>query len=171
MMKALLATALLAVLVLPVAPAMSQNQTSENQTSPSTQAAQPVDVTANEMEIFDKEKKAVFRGSVDATRGTTNLKSEMLTIIYAEVKQQDGTSKMDATALEAKDNVTITTTRETITGDWAKYDPQTEKLVVGGNVKLIQGKSILTGNELQADLKTSRMKMTGGRVTGSFVPQ
>jgi lipopolysaccharide assembly outer membrane protein LptD (OstA) len=67
--------------------------------------------------------------------------------------------------------VTITTTRETITGDWAKYDPQTEKLVVGGNVKLIQGKSILTGNELQADLKTSRMKMTGGRVTGSFVPQ
>jgi lipopolysaccharide export system protein LptA len=171
MMKVLSAPAVLvplalALLLLPARPAMSQTETPS-----SARAAQPVDVSANEMEILDKEKKAIFRGSVDATRGTTNLKSEVLIITYSEVKQPDGTSKTDATALEAKDNVTITTPREVITGDWAKYDPQTEKLVVGGSVKLVQGKSILTGEELQADLKTSQMKMTGGRVKGSFVPQ
>ena len=131
----------------------------------------PVDIVANEMEILDTEKKAVFRGAVDATKGTTNLKSDTLTVTYADVKQPDGTTKTDATDLDAKGNVKITTPKETITGDWAKYNPQTEKLVVGGNVKLVQGTTVLVGNELHSDLKTSRTQMTGGRVKGSFLPK
>lgn len=130
----------------------------------------PVDVVANEMEILDAQKKAIFRGAVDATRGTTNLKADTLTVTYAEVKQPDGTSKTDATAIDATGNVTIRTPKETITGDWAKYNPQTEKLVVGGKAKLVQGATVLTGNQLDADLKTGRMQMTGGRVKGSFLP-
>ena len=72
------------------------------------------------MEILDAEKKAIFRGNVDATRGTTNLKADRLAVAYADVKQPDGTTKTDATDLDAKGNVTIKTPRETITGDWAK---------------------------------------------------
>lgn len=132
---------------------------------------QPVDIAADEMEIFDAEKKAIFRGAVDATRGTTNLKADTLTVIYSEVKQPDGSTKTDATALDAKGNVTITTPKETITGDWANYNPQTDKLVVGGKVKLVQGGTVLTGSQLDADLKTDRMQMTGGRVKGSFLPK
>lgn len=131
----------------------------------------PVDIVSNEMEILDTEKKAIFRGAVDATKGTTNLKSDTLTVTYADVKQPDGTTKTDATDLDAKGNVTITTPKETITGDWAKYDPQTEKLVVGGKVKLVQGTTVLVGNELHSDLKTNRTQMTGGRVKGSFLPK
>src|SRR4051812_40868132 len=131
----------------------------------------PVDISANEMEILDAEKKAIFRGAVDATRGDTNLKSDTLTVTYSEVKQPDGTSKTDATDLDAKGNVTITTPKEVITGDWAKYTPQSDKLVVGGNVKLVQGKTVLTGNQLVSNLKTNRTQMTGGRVKGSFLPK
>jgi lipopolysaccharide export system protein LptA len=131
----------------------------------------PVDIAANEMEILDAEKKAIFKGAVDATRGTTNLRSDTLTVTYAEVKQADGTSKTDATDLDARGNVTIKTPRETITGDWAKFNPQTNKLVVGGAVKLIQGATVLTGNELRADLNTDKIQMTGGRVKGSFLPK
>jgi lipopolysaccharide export system protein LptA len=142
---------------------------------PGTKAADtaptPVDIVSNEMEILDKEKKAIFRGAVDATKGTTNLKSDELTVTYSDVQQPDGTTKTDATDLDAKGNVTITTPKETITGDWAKYDPQGEKLVVGGNVKLVQGTTVLQGQELHADLKTNRTQMTGGRVKGSFLPK
>lgn len=133
--------------------------------------ATPVDIVSNEMEILDKEKKAIFRGAVDATKGTTNLKSDTLTVTYADVKQPDGTTKTDATDLDAKGNVIITTPKEKITGDWAKYDPQTEKLVVGGDVKLVQGSTVLVGNELHSDMKTGRTQMTGGRVKGSFLPK
>jgi lipopolysaccharide export system protein LptA len=136
-----------------------------------TAAPPPVNIEANEMEILDAEKKAIFRGSVDATRGDTNLKSDTLTVLYAEVKQPDGTSKTDATDLDAKGNVTITTPKETITGDWAKFNPQANTLVVGGNVKLVQGATVLTGPELRADLNTDKIEMKGGRVKGSFLPQ
>lgn len=131
----------------------------------------PVDITANEMEILDAEKKAIFKGAVDATRGTTNLKTDLLTVTYAEVKQADGTTKSDATDLDARGNVTIKTPKETITGDWAKFNPQTNKLVVGGAVKLIQGATVLTGKELHADLNTDKIQMSGGRVKGSFLPK
>ncbi|WP_146256113.1 LptA/OstA family protein [Aestuariivirga litoralis] len=136
------------------------------------QPATPVDIVANEMEILDKEKKAIFRGAVDATKGTTKLRSDELVVTYADVKQPDGTTKTDATDLDAKGNVLIVTPKEKITGDWAKYDPQTEKLTVGGtNVRLVQGTTVLVGQELHADLKTGRTQMTGGRVKGSFLPK
>ncbi|MCA3574068.1 MAG: hypothetical protein IOC86_09135 [Aestuariivirga sp.] len=142
-------------------------------TTPHAQTAQapvPVDISANEMEILDAEKKAIFKGAVDATRGTTRLKSDTLTVTYAEVKQPDGSMKTDATDLDARGNVTIKTPRETITGDWAKFNPQTNKLVVGGAVKLVQGATVLSGNELRADLNTDKIQMMGGRVKGSFLP-
>ena len=43
-------------------------------------------------------------------------------------------------------------------------------LVVTGNVVLTQGKTVLRGPKLNANLKTNKMDMTGGRVKGSFVP-
>ena len=147
--------------------AKTDGKTNSKAAKPST----PVDILSNEMEILDKEKKAIFRGAVDATRGDTNIKSDTLTVTYADVKQPDRTTKTDATDIDAQGNVTITTPKEVITGDWAKYDPQTEKLLVGGNVKLVQGTTVLLGNELVSDLKTDRTQMKGGRVKGSFLPK
>lgn len=136
-----------------------------------TAATKQVDIEANQMEILDAEKKAIFRGNVDARRADVSLKADELVVKYADVKQPDGTSKTDATDLDAKGNVTIKTAKETITGDWAKFNPQTNKLVVGGAVKLVQGSTVLTGKELKADLNTDRIEMSGGRVKGSFLPK
>lgn len=165
------------VLLLAAAPALAQTANAPAAPAQAKAGAKPaaaptpVDIVSNEMEILDKEKKAIFRGAVDATKGTTNLKADELTVTYADVKQPDGTTKTDATDLDAKGNVVITTPKEKITGDWAKYDPQAEKLVVGGNVKLVQGTTVLIGQELHSDLKTNRTQMTGGRVKGSFLPK
>jgi len=172
-----LAAATTALLLLAAAPALAQTATAPAAPAQAKTAAKPaaaptpVDIVSNEMEILDKEKQAIFRGAVDATKGTTNLKADELTVTYADVKQPDGTTKTDATNLDAKGNVIITTPKEKITGDWAKYDPQAEKLVVGGNVKLVQGTTVLIGQELHSDLKTNRTQMTGGRVKGSFLPK
>ena len=177
MTKSLAALCAAALLLLAAGPAAAETQQPAAKTEKAakagakSEAPTPVDVTANEMEILDKEKKAIFRGAVDATRGTTNLKADTLTVTYADVKHPDGTTKTDATDIDAQGNVTITTPKEVITGDWAKYDPQTEKLVVGGNVKLVQGTTVLQGNELVSDLKTDRTQMKGGRVKGSFLPK
>ena len=131
----------------------------------------PVDIESDKMEIVDAEKKAIFTCHVHATRGDTVLTSNEVTVFYSEIKQPDGTTKTDATNIDARGNVVIKTPKETITGDWAKIDPQTNKMVVGGNVKLVQGETVLTGPELHADLDTNQVQMTGGRVKGSFLPK
>jgi lipopolysaccharide export system protein LptA len=160
-----------AVLLQIAVPAIAQTAAQSDPPAAESTAPVQVDIEANQMEILESNKKAVFRGSVDATRGDTNLKSDELTVLYAEVKQPDGSTKTDATDLDAKGKVTITTARETITGDWAKFNVQENKLIMGGNVKLVQGSTVLTGRELHADLDTERIEMTGGRVKGSFLPQ
>jgi lipopolysaccharide export system protein LptA len=173
-----LAACAAALFLFAAAPALAQEATKTDATTATkadgkkaAKPATPVDITANEMEILDAEKKAIFRGAVDATRGDTNIKSDVLTVTYADVKQPDGTTKTDATDLDAKGSVTITTPKETITGDWAKYNPQTEKLTVGGKVKLVQETTVLQGNLLETDMKTNRTEMKGGRVKGSFLPK
>jgi lipopolysaccharide export system protein LptA len=130
----------------------------------------PVEVEANEMEIIDANKQAVFRGKVDAVRGDQHIRSDIMTVFYAEVKQPDGTSKSQASKLDATGNVIITTRKQTITGDWAKMDILANTLLVGGGVKLVEGKTSLRGEKLTVDLSTERTLMSGGRVKGSFVP-
>jgi lipopolysaccharide export system protein LptA len=44
-------------------------------------------------------------------------------------------------------------------------------LDVTGNVKVVQGKTVLRGPRLNVNLKTKYTKMTGGRVKGRFVPK
>jgi lipopolysaccharide export system protein LptA len=130
----------------------------------------PVEVEANEMEIIDADKQAVFRGKVDAVRGDQHIRSDIMTVFYAEVKQPDGTSKSQASKLDATGNVIITTRKQTITGNWAKMDILANTLLVGGGVKLVEGKTSLRGEKLTVDLSTERTLMSGGRVKGSFVP-
>jgi lipopolysaccharide export system protein LptA len=131
----------------------------------------PVEVEANEMEIIDADKQAIFRGKVNAVRGSQNIRSDVMTVFYADVKQPDGTSKSQASKLDAKGNVTITTRKQVITGEWAKMDILANTLLVGGRVKLVEGKTTLQGEKLTVDLTTERTLMSGGRVKGSFVPK
>jgi lipopolysaccharide export system protein LptA len=131
----------------------------------------PVDVEANSMEIIDANKQAVFRGQVNATREGQRMQADEMVVNYADVKQPDGSSTTDVTNLDAKGHVTITTKTQVITGDWAKMDVPADKLVVGGNVKVVQGKTVLAGQKLDVDLNTNRTLMSGGRVKGTFVPK
>jgi lipopolysaccharide export system protein LptA len=133
----------------------------------------PVEVEANEMEIIDANKQAIFRGNVEAVRGDQRIRSDFMTVFYADVKQPDGTNKSQASKLDAKGNVTITTRKQVITGEWAKMDILANTLLVGGRVKLIDGKTTLQGEKLTVDLTTERTVMSGNdgiRVKGSFVP-
>lgn len=135
-----------------------------------TKSPKAVDIEANEMEIIDKDTRAIFRGNVNAKRSDVNLKCETLVVEYSEVKQADGTNKTDVTHLDAKGSVVIVTSNQTITGEWAKFDVKANKLNVGGNVKVVQGKTRISGPLLKVDLDTNRSEMTGGRVKGSFQP-
>jgi lipopolysaccharide export system protein LptA len=130
-----------------------------------------VDIEANQMEVLDAEKKAIFTGKVVGKRGAVTLNCDKLVVNYIETPQQDGSKRTEVTFLDATGNVVIVTSRQTVTGQWAKMDVKKNEVTVGGKVKVVQGKTVLNGEKLFVDLDTNRSEMTGGRVRGSFVPR
>jgi lipopolysaccharide export system protein LptA len=152
-----------------------------------------VDIEADTMEILDQEKKAIFTGNVNAKRGNVTLKCEKLVVTYTEspqaptAKQQTGTQtasetqgssnqgqvdkKTEVTFLDAEGSVVIVTSSQTVTGKTAHMDVKANKLWVKGGAKVVQGKTIMNGEQLFVDLNTNKSEMTGGRVKGSFVPE
>jgi lipopolysaccharide export system protein LptA len=146
-------------------------QSTSTTTTVNGASAKAVDIEADQMEVFDKEKRTVFRGHVVAKRADVTLSADVLTVDYADSKQSDGTSRTEVTHLAATGGVVIVTAREKITGDSASMNPKNNDLEVDGNVIVVQGTSTIRGGHLHANLDTHRMEVTGGRVKGNFLPK
>ncbi len=131
---------------------------------------QNVDIEADTMEILDKDKKAIFKGNVKAVRGKVTLTSDTLVVTYTETPDASGGKKTEVTFLDASGNVVIVSGTQTVTGKTANMDVKANKLWVKGGAKVVQGKTIMNGDQLFVDLNTNKSEMTGGRVKGSFVP-
>ena len=130
-----------------------------------------VDIEASEMEILETDKRAIFRGDVVAKRPTDTIRCAEMVVYYVDVKQTDGSSNTEVDKLDCKSAVTITTSTQTITGDLAVFLLRQNLLDVTGNVKVVQGKTVIRGPHLTVDLKSKRTKMTGGRIKGRFIPK
>ena len=134
-------------------------------------SAGAVDIEASEMEILETDKRAIFRGDVVAKRPTDTIRCAEMVVYYVDVKQPDGSSNTEVDKLDCKSAVTITTTTQTITGDLAIFQLRQNLLDVTGDVKVVQGKTVIRGPHLTVDLKSKRTKMSGGRIKGRFIPK
>lgn len=179
----------LAGLAFAEAPALAQT-VDTTQAAKDAKTPKNVDIEADTMEILDEQKKAIFKGNVNAKRADVTLTCDTLVVTYTETpvtpaakKEQSGTQpanttegtetpekKTEVTFLDAEGNVVIVTSKQTVTGKTAHMDVKADKLWVKGGVKVVQGKTIMNGQQLAVDLKTNKSEMTGGRVKGSFVP-
>jgi len=163
--------AALAAVALASAPAATMAQTVvTNDLQTASKSKKEVNIEADSMEVLDKQKKAIFTGKVDAKREDVTLHTDKLVVDYADTKQTDGSKKTEVTFLDATGRVVIVTSRQRITGDWAKMDVKANQLTVGGNVTVTQDKTVLKGKKLFVDLDKNTTQMSGGRVSGSFVP-
>jgi lipopolysaccharide export system protein LptA len=138
--------------------------------SKSVKKKQKVDIESNTMEIVDGKNQAVFTGKVIAKRGDVTLNADKLVVDFIKEKVKDGEDKTKVTFLNATGHILIVTRKQRITGQWAKMNVKADTAVVGGNVVVHQGSSIIRGKKLNVNLKTDRSVMTGGRVRGTFTP-
>jgi lipopolysaccharide export system protein LptA len=158
-------------LALALSPARAQTVDTK-EASTESKEVKDVDIEADQMEILDEQKKAIFKGNVIGKRGNVTLNCAILTVVYVETPDPaTGGNKTEVTHLDAQGGVKIVTRTQTITGAWGKMDVKANQVTVGGKVKVVQGKTVITGEKLFADLDTGKSEMTGGRVKGSFVPQ
>lgn len=137
---------------------------------------QPLDITAERLEMKQKQGRAVFKGAVKVVQGQMTLSSETLTVFYKAV---EGADKPSISRLDAQGTVTLVSATESLSGDWGVYDVDRRLITLGGNVIFKQGENTLRGERLEFDLVSGLAKLDGqeskdedGRVRGSFsVPQ
>lgn len=134
------------------------------------QEAGTVNIEAGEMEIIEADKQAIFRGNVVAKRASETIRAAVMNVEYVDVKQTDGTSKSEVDTMDCTGGVTITTPTQKITGNRALFKVRQNLLTVTGDVTVVQGKTVLHGPAMEANLKTKRTIMKGG-VSGTFVPK
>ena len=133
---------------------------------------QPLDITAERLEMKQKQGRAIFKGAVKVTQGKMVLSSETLTVFY---KTNEGAEKPEISRLDAEGSVTLVSETESLSGDWGVYDVDRRLITVGGNVIFTQGQSTLKGKRLEFDLVSGLAKLDGqqngdgdGRVRGTF---
>lgn len=139
----------------------------------------PIEIEADQLDIFDKKKIAVFKGNVRAKQGETVVNSGRLTVHYSGGGV--GTAQ-SITRLEADGGVRISQKDQNAKGDRAYVDMIREVITLSGNVILTQGKNVLRGSKLTVNMKSGAAQMLSaaqagnkdgkgkGRVQGLFIP-
>lgn len=123
----------------------------------------PVEVEADNMEVRQGAKQAVFNGNVKARKGNVRITSKQLVVDYSQVG-----GKRQITFLNARGNVVVVSKGQTVKAQWAKMDVKANTVVMGDSVTVYDGKSVIHGNKLTMNLTTGTSVLGSGRVQGTF---
>jgi lipopolysaccharide export system protein LptA len=151
---------------------------------------QPIEITADALEVLQKDQVAVFSGNVDAVQGDIRLRADKVRVHYRTSEQKppppkgarpgpaakptaasDGANAISR--IDASGRVFVSSPQETAHGDTGLYDLDNRKIFLEGKVLLTRGESVLRGNRAVMDLDTGRSTMLsapGERVRGLFTP-
>jgi lipopolysaccharide export system protein LptA len=158
---------------------------------------QPIEITADRLDVDQVNKRAVFGGNVNAVQGDVHLAGELLTVFYDEKSEgaaappaatdaqdeaseaRDGDQAAGAGArirrMEVTGGVHVSSPTETATGDQGIYDLEAGTITLNGNVILTRGENILRGSQLNIDVESGKSVIIGaadsGRVKGLFMPK
>jgi lipopolysaccharide export system protein LptA len=141
---------------------------------------QPIEITADSLEVIQPQQLAIFKGNVDAVQGELRLRSDTLKVHYrqrpagqpapagAAANPQTSIHRIDAVG-----RVFVSSPEETARGDVGVYDVDNRTITLEGEVVLTRGDNVLRGNRATMDLASGRSVMiptSGERVHGLFVP-
>jgi lipopolysaccharide export system protein LptA len=119
----------------------------------------PIEINADELEVDQATGASVFRGNVRAEQGEMVLTAGSLRLEYSRA-EEGGRTRIDR--LIATDGVTFVTPAEAVEAAEATYSLADQVLEMRGDVMLVQGQNVLSGQNFRADLAQGTGAMTGG---------
>lgn len=134
---------------------------------------QPIEVTADSLEVDREKKAAIFRGDVDAVQGELRLRAQTLTVYYHEGQNVLGQATI--WRIDAEGDVFVSSPTETAQGEKGVYNVEESVINLTGAVVLTRGENVIRGDRLVMNLATgvSRVESSAGggeRVQGVFMP-
>lgn len=216
-MTAISGFAALALALLASTPAFAQQQRSQPAAKPNAEKTdnkpaarggfgqfgennkQPINIEADKLDVFQKENKAVYAGSVYAVQGDTTMRCTTLIVFFESRDNNSNSNNKTAGApkaapqapasngspgqppgessvkrLECKGPVTVTSKDQTATANEAVYDRVIGKVFLIGNAVMSQGPNVTAGERVTYDVNTGIANVepsaSSGRVRGVFVP-
>ena len=133
---------------------------------------EPIEITANSLEVRQAENLAIFDGEVVAGQGTLRLTADRVEVTYSQDNQSDSETGA-IQKMVARGNVFISNGSETAQGERAEYDVDAGKINMSGSVVLTQGDNVISGQTLTINLNEGQGKIEGagsGRVKSIFTP-
>jgi lipopolysaccharide export system protein LptA len=152
-----------------------------------TASKEPISIEADQLEVFDRDQRAVYRGNVVVVQGDTTMKSGEMVVHYARGQQagDDAAARPAAGApagpggttvrrVEAFGGVSIISKDQVATGREGIFDRENNRVILIGDVSLAQGGNVTKGERLNYDLTTGQAtveaRASAGRVRSLLVP-
>lgn len=159
-------------------PALAQSKASPTSAVGSMGTSkEPIAIDANQLDVFDKEGRAVFTGDVVAVQGETTMRCAVMTVLYESQRGKGGGKSASAAPsggmggltqdssikeIVCKGPVVIKTKEQTATGDNARFDRVANKVFLTGNATLSETKgNVMKGDRVAYDVASGRAQILG----------
>lgn len=120
----------------------------------------PVNITADTLEYDNKSNSAVFRGNVVARQNDIVLFADEVSVVYARSDEKEA-GKGRMKQLTAQGNVKVIQGERIATGQKIVFYNDEQKIVATGNPRVWQGDNVITGNKITVFLKEDRSVVEG----------
>jgi lipopolysaccharide export system protein LptA len=135
-----------------------------------TGSAVPIQIEADQLEVRDTEKVAIYDGHVRVRQGNTVLEAPTLRVFYAGEATAAGVPGSQVSRIEAGPGVMVRSGERTASGDKAVLDMDRDLITMSGNVVLTEGLNVVRGERLVVNLATKQGRIEGGRVQTLITP-
>ncbi|MDC0880719.1 LptA/OstA family protein [Hellea sp.] len=128
----------------------------------------PTEATADL--IINSNGTTILSGQVDVRQGDTRILADKMKIFGGITTGDEGSNTDDISRIEATGNFYYITPEQEVRGDNGVYLKSSDTFTVRGNVILLQGDNVVTGDTLIYDLKTEEAQVIGtcnGRSCGT----
>jgi lipopolysaccharide export system protein LptA len=139
-------------------------------------SSQPVEITADALELDQAAGTAIFIGEVRVGQGELRMSADRIEVFYARADSAEGPQGAgggDASGavqrMVATGSVTLSNGAEAAEAERATYEVASGIVEMEGSVLLTQGRNALSSERLRIDLNTGTGRLEG-RVQTIFVP-
>lgn len=149
-------------------PALGQQADPVGADTLAEQADDPVNISADSLEIVEDDNTALFTGNVVILQGDMEMKAQRVEALYGEAGPSD---LIEFTASGGR--VQMITEDQVIDGDQANYDFESRVLTFTGNVVVVNESGTVNSDRLVIDTRAGTSSFSGGpdqggRVTSVF---
>jgi len=128
----------------------------------------PIDATADD--IVNSGGTTILTGQVDVRQGDTRILADKMKIFGGVAGARSTTGASDISRIEATGNFYYITAEQEVRGNNGVYVQAADTFTVTGDVILLQGENVVTGDTLIYNLTTEEARVVGsckGRRCGS----